>query len=404
MNGLLLPEPGENSAGFVHAPRVSVLVPCFNDGQWLDEAIESVFRQTFQNFEIIIVDDGSTESDTVQKLSSYSAPRTRVYHTDNRGLPAARNYAAARAVGEMFCALDADDVLEPTWLEKSVRLLDAHPEFAFVSHWLEAFGDEEWIWRPESCDLASLLVRNTVNGAALVRRTAFEAVGGYDEQMRDGCEDWDFWLRLVERGLHGTILPEVLFFYRRRAESMSRRMLQPQAYRKPLTALVSRHAAAYRNHMVEVLLSKEIESVELFREVWSLRRDEIALTAPSLSRALEERDAELANAATVGGRAAPNALGHKVLELERLVVEGRRHSDNLRHLLDESRRHAENLERRVDELEPHAIALERRVGELAREHENASRLRAELDALHDSYSWIVTSPLRALLSWFARFR
>jgi len=119
---------------------------------------------------------------------------------------------------------------------------------------------------------------------------------------------------------------------------------------------------------------------------------------------LEERDAELANAATVGGRAAPNALGHKVLELERLVVEGRRHSDNLRHLLDESRRHAENLERRVDELEPHAIALERRVGELAREHENASRLRAELDALHDSYSWIVTSPLRALLSWFARFR
>ena len=68
------------------------------------------------------------------------------------------------------------------------------PRVAFVSHWLETFGDEHWTWKPDWCDLPSLLARNSVNGAALVRRAAFEAVAGYDEAMRDGCEDWDFWL------------------------------------------------------------------------------------------------------------------------------------------------------------------------------------------------------------------
>ena len=109
------------------------------------------------------------------------------------------------------------------------RVLDARPEIAFVSHWLETFGDEHWTWKPERCDLPSLLARNAVNGAALVRRNAFEAVGGYDESMREGCEDWDFWLRLVEQGFDGTIIPEVLFHYRRRADSMSREMLDEEA-------------------------------------------------------------------------------------------------------------------------------------------------------------------------------
>ena len=242
-------------------------MPCFNDGAWIDEAVGSVLAQTFQDFEIIIIDDGSTDSETVQKLGDYSAPRTHVYRTDNCGLPAARNYAAARARGEMFCALDADDLLAPTWFEKSVRMLDAHPDLAFVSHWLEAFGDEHWLWQPSSCVLESLLVRNTVNGAALVRRSAFEAVGGTTRACARAARTRDFWLRLVERGLPGTIIQEILFYYRRRAASMSRRMLEPGAYRKPLTALVDRHSSAYRAHLTGVLVSKEVESVELFREI-----------------------------------------------------------------------------------------------------------------------------------------
>ena len=114
--------------------------------------------------------------------------------------------------------------LPPPGSRRESRCSTSRPDVAFVSHWLETFGDEHWTWKPERCDLPALLARNTINGAALVKRAAFEAVGGYDESMRNGCEDWDFWLRLVEAGYPGAIIPEVLFYYRRHAASMSRAM------------------------------------------------------------------------------------------------------------------------------------------------------------------------------------
>src|SRR5579862_7046804 len=101
-------------------PRVSVIVPCYNLGEYLDEAVESVLAQTYQDFEILIVDDGSTNDKTRTILSNYARPRTTVYRTPNRGLAAARNFLVARARGEYLCALDADDKLHPTFLEKTV--------------------------------------------------------------------------------------------------------------------------------------------------------------------------------------------------------------------------------------------------------------------------------------------
>lgn len=269
-------------------PRISVLVPCFNHGAFLADAIASVRAQTVTGVEIIIVDDGSTDGATVAAIDAWAGRGVRVLRTPNRGLPAARNHAAAHASGTVFCALDADDVLAPSWFDKALAVLEARPEVAFVSHWLETFGDERWSWTPERCDLPSLLARNAVNGAALVRRSAFEAVGGYDESMREGCEDWDFWLRLVEAGHAGHIIPEVLFYYRRRADSMSRVMLDPSAYRRPLETLVGKHAAAYRAHLVDVLVGKEREALELAGEVAALERNRLLELEPQLRRAREE--------------------------------------------------------------------------------------------------------------------
>jgi glycosyltransferase involved in cell wall biosynthesis len=306
-------------------PRISVLMPCFNHGAFIDEAVGSVLAQTFQDFEIVIVDDGSTDAATVEKLAAWTAPRTMVLRTANRGLPAARNHAARHASGEIYCALDADDRLAPTWFEKGIRALDADPGLAFVSHWLETFGDERWTWRPERCDLPALLARNTVNGAALVRRPAFEAAGGYDETLRDGCEDWDFWLRLVEEGRAGAIVPEVLFYYRRRADSMSRRMLEEQAYRRPLEALVRKHEAAYRAHLVEVVVAREAESLHLAREVADLERDRLVDLEPAIQRAREELAAIAAKAARVHAVRAREEelerLSWKAAELEREVAD-----------------------------------------------------------------------------------
>jgi glycosyltransferase involved in cell wall biosynthesis len=269
-------------------PRISVLMPCFNQGAFVDEAIESVLAQTFQDFEIVVVDDGSDDSQTVARLRDLRAPRTTVHRTDNCGLPAARNFAARHASGAFFCALDADDRLAPAWFERALAAFDARPNLAFVSHWLETFGDEHWQWTPESCTLPALLARNTVNGAALVRRQAFEAVGGYDESMREGCEDWDFWLRLVEHGYEGTIIPEVLFHYRRTATSMSRTMTASGAYERSLRTLVRKHEAEYRRHLVDVMLARAAASGHLQREIAEMQRSAAVAVGPSLARAREE--------------------------------------------------------------------------------------------------------------------
>jgi glycosyltransferase involved in cell wall biosynthesis len=269
-------------------PRVSVLMPCFNHGAFIGEAIDSVLAQTFQDFEIIVVDDGSTDPSTQDTLSKLSTPRTTVLTTRNQGLPSARNHAARHASGALFCALDADDKLASTWLEQAVKTLDQRADVSFVSHWLETFGDEHWVWKPERCDLPALLARNTVNGAAVVRREAFDAVGGYDESMREGCEDWDFWLRLVERGFAGAIIPDVLFYYRRRADSMSREMLDQQRYRRPLETLIAKHEEAYRAHLPAILVAKEAEAQHLVREIATIERDRVLSLEPALRRAREE--------------------------------------------------------------------------------------------------------------------
>src|SRR5579864_7443363 len=138
-------------------PKVSVIVTCFNLGAYVDEAVESVLAQTFQDVEILIVDDGSTEESTARLLADYHRPRTRLMRMEHRGLSAARNAGTAHTVGEYICMLDADDRLEPTMIEKSVAALNADASIAFVSHWLRTFGDEVWELRPTQCDLATLL-------------------------------------------------------------------------------------------------------------------------------------------------------------------------------------------------------------------------------------------------------
>ncbi|MGH7320496.1 MAG: glycosyltransferase family 2 protein [Candidatus Rokuibacteriota bacterium] len=282
-------------------PRASVIIPCYNLGRYLDEAVASVLAQTLQDFEILVVDDGSTEPETRRLLAEYRQPKTRVIHSDNRGLPAAKNLGIQETTGAYVCALDADDRLEPTMLEKSVRVLDEDPSLAFVSHWLRSFGDEEREWTPERCDFPALLDMNTVNGAALVRREAVMAVGGFDETMRQGCEDWDLWISLVERGFRGAILPEVLFRYRKRADSMTVAM-QGETHFELYRYLIEKHKASYRRHLPELLLRRESSMCDLLRHAHDLgleyeaslkaelsnRRDEVRILRAKMEHATPE--------------------------------------------------------------------------------------------------------------------
>lgn len=272
-------------------PRVSVIIPCYDLGKYLDEAVDSVLSQTYQDFEIIVVDDGSTDPGTRALLTDYRRPKTRVIRAPHCGVSAARNLAIDNSTGTYLCALDADDRLEPTYFDKAVPVLDTDTSIAFVSCWLRTFGDEEWEWKPERCDLPVLLWEDTILTASLVRREVVVAAGGYDTKMPiQGLEDWDLWLTLAERGYRGVILPEVLFNYRRREGSLSTISWYGSGH-LPLTSYrLAKHSELYRAHLVDVLLHQDTETAAILR-----RNDEIErYTATELEPAVAARREELA--------------------------------------------------------------------------------------------------------------
>jgi GT2 family glycosyltransferase len=293
-------------------PAVSVIIPCYNLGQYLDEAVESVLAQTYQDFEIVIVDDGSTDATTRALLTDYRRARTRVIRTAHGGVSAARNLAIANSTGAYLCALDADDCLDPTYLEKAVPVLDGDASIAFVSCWLRTFGDEEWEWKPERCDLPTLLWEDTVLTASLVRRDVIVAAGGYDTGMPiQGLEDWDLWLTLAERGCRGVILPEVLFNYRRRAGSLSTISWNGSGHLPLMRYRLAKHRELYMAHLADVLLHQDSETAELLRRNDELERQLTSELEPEVALRRDELAvlrSRLAAPPSAEGAAEPGAL------------------------------------------------------------------------------------------------
>lgn len=238
-------------------PRVSVVIPCYNQGQFIDEAVESVLKQTFQDFEIIVVNDGSTDGFTSELLNSYNRPKTTVHKIRNSGVPAARNYGVKRSRGEYFLPLDADDKIAPEFLEKCVLELDQNPELGFVYTYLVCFGTEDGKWRFKRFDERELLLHNIVCVSSLVRRRAFDDAGGYNEQMRQGYEDWDFWIGLVEKGWHGRRIPEHLFYYRKHPGSMCSVSDLPHNRIRLIERICRNHPEIYRANLSYVVSEKE---------------------------------------------------------------------------------------------------------------------------------------------------
>jgi len=221
-------------------PTVSIVITCYNYGRYLEEAIDSCLRSTFQDFEIIVVNDGSTDPHTIAVLNQLNKPKTSVIHQENKGTAAARNAGIRQARGRYIFSLDADDVILPTLLEKEVAVLNSNPNVGFVTSWHRLFGKRNRIIRLRPYNFYRLLVSTShVASNSLFRKAAWEQAGGYNEQMRIAAEDWDFWISLAKRGWLGYTIPEVLFLYRKHGPS---RATQGRKYRN----MVMRQL--YRNH------------------------------------------------------------------------------------------------------------------------------------------------------------
>jgi len=206
-------------------PAVSVVIPCYGQAHFLEVAVASVFRQTFRDFELIIVDDGSPD-DTAKVAERLIAGakdlEVRLLRQKNAGLARARNAGIRASRGRYLLPLDADDALDPTFLEKTVAVLEADPTAQIAGTDSLHFGAREEVVRANAGASAPALLRaNFLNYCSLYRREVFEALGGYDPRMPvAGYEDWNFWISAAERGFRGVHIAEPLFFYRVKGESM----------------------------------------------------------------------------------------------------------------------------------------------------------------------------------------
>jgi glycosyltransferase involved in cell wall biosynthesis len=204
--------------------KISVIIPCYNHGEYIDEAVESVLDQTYRDIEIIIVNDGSTDESTNRLLSGYSKPGTTVLAIPHQGLAAARNAGIKESHGEYILPLDADDKIGGRYAEEAVKMLDRDKDVGIVYCEAEMFGERTGRWNLQEYSLQQELIENRIFCSAFFRKHDWERVGGYRSNMIYGYEDWDFWLSLIELGREVCKLPEVHFFYRVREDSMNQKI------------------------------------------------------------------------------------------------------------------------------------------------------------------------------------
>ncbi len=220
-------EPGSPDAPeFAYAPTdrepaVSIVTPYFNARpDEFDRTARCVMRQSLAHFEWLIVNDGSTDEAALKNLERWrkADPRVRVIDVEhNAGPSAARNRGYQEARCEHVFQLDADDLIEPTTIEKCLWHARTHPNAHFVNTWEVGFGASEYLWRRGFHESPRFLEQCLVGAhMVLVRKQTHAEVGGYDETIRGGMEDWEFWLRCADHGYWGATLPEFLSWYRRR--------------------------------------------------------------------------------------------------------------------------------------------------------------------------------------------
>lgn len=264
-------------------PIVSVVIPCYNQVEYVGEAIASVLTQTFDSYEVVVVDDGSTDPTAHTTLDGYASARVKVIHTENQRLASARNNGIRASTGEYILPLDADDKIASTYLEQAVRMLDADTNLGIVYCEAEFFGDKTGKWDLQEYRFPNILLGNMINSAGMYRRADWETVKGYNPNMW-GLDDYDFWLSLIELGRGVYRIPETLFFYRQRSGSKNKSYTRSQVVELK-TQLFRNHPSLYSNnvsYIFEHMLELQ-EQADYFRSQTVELKNKLALPEKNVS-------------------------------------------------------------------------------------------------------------------------
>lgn len=221
-------------------PLVSIIVPCYNQGHYLPETLDSVIAQTYTNWECVIVNDGSSdETENVAKKYCGKDSRFVYMYQDNKGLAEARNSGIRHSQGSYILPLDSDDKIHATYCEKAIAYFELHPEVKLVYCRARRFGEVNCEWQLPPYNYNSIIWENCIFCSAFFRRDDYNKTKGYNSNMKYGWEDWDFWLSLLDEDSIVHRIGEELFFYRIKKKSM---VTELQPHCREMCEMI------YRNH------------------------------------------------------------------------------------------------------------------------------------------------------------
>lgn len=228
-------------------PLISVIIPCYNHAGTLKDTLQSVLASDFNDWEAIIINDGSTDnSDSVGKGCEALDPRIRYMHQENAGPAVARNNAISNSTGKYILPLDADDLIHPSYIRKAVEYLEEHEDCAIFYCRAEFFGGKQGAFNAYWTSYKDILIENSIFSSCIYRRKDFDRIGGYDETFRTSYEDWEFNIRL----LYGNDVvyqdDEVMFYYRKNNDNKSGRDDKAATARDKVKNLITiKHAEKY---------------------------------------------------------------------------------------------------------------------------------------------------------------
>lgn len=194
-------------------PDISIISSCHNHGKYIHEMIDSVLKQTFQNFEIIIVNDGSTDNTRII-LDGIRHKSIRIIHSDHKGPSFARNLAIRNSKSSIILNLDADDKIEEGLLEKAYDVFRKKPEAGIVYTNCRYFGSKWGFMKAGNYSIENMLISNRIVSAAFFRKEDWEKCGGYSEDFVFGLEDWDLWISIIELGKEVIKIPDSCVYCR----------------------------------------------------------------------------------------------------------------------------------------------------------------------------------------------
>ncbi|WPO83076.1 glycosyltransferase family A protein [Chryseobacterium sp. JJR-5R] len=199
-------------------PVVSIIVPCYNQAQYLNECLQSVMDQTYQNWECIIINDGSSDN-TEQTIKKWidTDSRFRYFRKENGGVASARNMGIEKAKGKWILPLDGDDKIAGQYLELAAEKFNENYTLIYCES--EFFGTVSEKWNLPEYSFREILFNNVIFCSALFKKADFTDTGGYDKNLYYGLEDWDFWISLLGPDKKVYKLDYTGFYYRRKDES-----------------------------------------------------------------------------------------------------------------------------------------------------------------------------------------